>query len=324
MSTPGLNRYAIRSSLIGLSLVLGIEAISRTDAQAREADLAQRPGAVQVEVNRGVNPEKSGTSRRNSIPRSPQTQPRNVDPDHAAGSDKSSEVKGVLNLIPEGSRQTVQTLAIFAIASMVPAALMMMTAFVRINIVLMLLRQALGSPQIPGNQVLTALAFMLTMIVMEPVGERIYRDALVPLSAQKIGFEEAVQKGIRPVKIFMADQIIRTRHKHYLLALYEEAVPQSEGQAEPEFGEDFPFRVLAPAFLLSELTSALMMGFFLYLPFLVIDLVVSSVLAAIGLYMLPPTTVAMPLKLILFVLADGWLLVSRSLLASFSTGTTPI
>ena len=210
------------------------------------------------------------------------------------------------------------TIGMFAVVSLAPAALLMLTSFVRIQIVLVLLRQALGSPQVPGNQVLTALALLLTFLVMKPVGDVVYRDSLAPLMAEKISPSQAWKSGSRPIKRFMVDQIVRTSHEHYLTDLYDYAVPPSPHRVEPSYGDDYPFQVIAPAFLLSELTTALTIGFIIYLPFLVIDLVVSAVLAAMGLFMLPPTLVALPLKLILFVLADGWLLVASRLLQTFT------
>ncbi len=219
-----------------------------------------------------------------------------------------------------GVPRSLHTIVLFGVLSLAPMALLMVTAFVRINIVLTLLRQALGSPQIPGNQVLTALALMLTALVMWPIGETIYRRAIQPYQAKQIDEAAAWTKGTEVVKGFMVEQIVNYRHEHYLETLYEYAVPPSRGQAPAPQArpEDYPFRVVMPAYLLGELTTALMMGFYLYLPFLVIDLVVSSVLAATGLFMLPPTLVATPVKLILFVLADGWLIVVDMLLASFA------
>ena len=216
--------------------------------------------------------------------------------------------------------KTVQTVALFGLISLAPMGLLMVTAFVRINIVLILLRQALGSPQVPGNQVLTALALLLTAIVMRPLAEKIYHDAIVPYTSEKIDLKQAWAAGSGPIKGFMVDQIKRTNHEEYLHALNEYAVPESPGQADqaPARAQDFPLRVVAPAYLLSELTTALMIGFYVYLPFLVIDLVVSSVLAATGLFMLPPALVATPIKLIVFVLADGWLLIATMLLSSFA------
>jgi flagellar biosynthetic protein FliP len=199
----------------------------------------------------------------------------------------------------------------------------MVTAFVRINIVLLLLRQALGSPQVPGNQVLTALALLLTVLVMRPHAERVYAGAIRPYAAKEISAADAWAAGSKPIKGFMVEQIVLTKHQEYLESLYDYAVPPSPGRADPGQmeAEDFPLHVVAPAYLLSELTTALLMGFFIYLPFLVIDLVVSSVLAATGLFMLPPSLVATPVKLIVFVLAKGWLLVATMLLSSFAPST---
>lgn len=210
--------------------------------------------------------------------------------------------------------KSVKTVALFGLVSLAPAAVLMLTSFVRIQIVLVLLRQALGSPQVPGNQVLTALALLLTALVMRPVGQVVHDRALAPLMAGTIDATQAWEAGSRPIRRFMVDQIVRTRHEHYLSELYAHAEPDRE---PPGFGDDYPFGVIAPAFLLSELTTALTIGFLIYLPFLVVDLVVSAVLAAMGLFMLPPSLVALPLKLILFVLADGWLLVATRLLQTF-------
>ena len=219
---------------------------------------------------------------------------------------------------PDAAR-TLQTVVLFGLVSLAPVGLLMLTAFVRISIVLTLLRQALGSPQVPGNQVITALALLLTTLVMWPMGEKVYREAIAPYAEKRVNAAAAWDAGSRPIKAFMIDQIVLTRHQGYLESLYEYAVPSSPGRPEPvpERLEDFPLRVVAPAFLLSELTTALLMGFYLYLPFLVVNLVVSSVLAATGLFMLPPALVATPVKLILFVLADGWILVATMLLSSF-------
>jgi flagellar biosynthetic protein FliP len=222
----------------------------------------------------------------------------------------------------EDTMRTVQTVALFGLISLAPIALLMVTAFVRINIVLMLLRQALGSPQVPGNQVLTALALLLTALVMRPHAERVYQDAIRPYASGELSAPQAWAAGSKPIKLFMVDQIVATKHQEYLESMYDYAVPRSPGRADTGQirPEDLPLHVVAPAYLLSELTTALLIGFFIYLPFLVIDLVVSSVLAATGLFMLPPSLVATPVKLIVFVLADGWLLVATMLLSSFSGG----
>lgn len=217
---------------------------------------------------------------------------------------------------PGSLLNAAQTMGLFALMSLVPAAVLMVSAFVRISVVLALLRQALGSPQVPGNQVLMALSLLLTAIVMWPVGERVYGRAIAPYAEGRIGAAEAWEAGVGPIKGFMIEQIVRTDHGHYVQALYAR-LPESATGPELTHYEEFPLRVIAPAFLLSELTTAVFIGFAVYLPFLVVDLVVSAVLSAMGLFLLPPSLVALPLKLILFVLADGWLLVADMLLRSF-------
>lgn len=226
------------------------------------------------------------------------------------------------NLATPEAVRAAGTVGLFALASLAPAAVLMVTAFVRIQIVLTLLRQALGSPQIPGNQALGALAMLLTVLVMQPVASRVHREAIVPYQAGRLDVGAAWQVGTQPIKEFMVDQIYRTHHERYLADLYALSIgdAESESEAAPERSEDLPLRVVAPAFLLSELTTALVIGFLIYIPFLVVDLVVAAVLAAMGLVMLPPALVSVPLKLILFVLAGGWWLVSSMLLRSFGMG----
>ncbi|AGA31455.1 flagellar type III secretion system pore protein FliP [Singulisphaera acidiphila] len=224
-------------------------------------------------------------------------------------------------LAPPEPVQVISALRMAAplLIMLLPAAVLMFTAFVRINIVLILLRQALGSPQVPGNQVLSALALLLTALVMRPVAEVAYTKGIEPYASGHLPAVAAWEAGTKPIKAFMIKQIERTNHEDYLWQLYDLSATGSANRPDPVSGEDFPLQVVAPAFLLSELTTALVIGFYIYLPFLVIDLVVSSVLAAMGLFMLPPSLIAMPLKLILFVLADGWMLVATMLLQSFAS-----
>lgn len=216
---------------------------------------------------------------------------------------------------PQEVVKSVSTVGLFALVSLAPAAVLMMTAFVRINIVLVLLRQALGSPQVPGNQVLTALALLLTALVMRPTGELVYQRAIAPYAKGEVGWKQAYEAGSVPVKAFMMEQIKRTNHGDYLWAIHDETA--APGALDPAYDDEFSIGTVATAYLLSELTTALVIGFYLYLPFLVVDLVVSAVLAAMGLFMLPPSLVSLPLKLILFVLANGWLHVATMLLQSF-------
>lgn len=221
--------------------------------------------------------------------------------------------------IPADAARAVQTVILFGAASLLPVALLMITPFVRINIVLILLRQALGSPQAPGNQVLMALALLLSAIVVRPLAEKVYAEAVDPYMTGKMGAAAAWTAGSTPVKGFMVDQIDRNNHHEYLTTLRDRARPDApESSMDSERAEDFELGVVAPAYILSELTTALKIGFMLYLPFLVVDLVVSAVLAAMGLFMLPPTLISTPAKLVVFVLADGWLLVADMLLAGLS------
>jgi flagellar biosynthetic protein FliP len=214
----------------------------------------------------------------------------------------------------------MQTVALLALISLAPVGLLMVTAFVRINVVLILLRQAIGSPQVPGNQIMTALALLLTAIVMRPAVETVYQQAVLPYASGRLSAAESWASGTLPIKLFMINQIVATKHHYYLDSLQEYAKTSSRNHAgmASRRAEELPLRVVAPAYLLSELTTALLMGFYIYLPFLVIDLVVSSVLMATGMFMLPPALVATPVKLIVFVLADGWLLIATVLLSSFA------
>ncbi|QDV38686.1 flagellar type III secretion system pore protein FliP [Tautonia plasticadhaerens] len=221
--------------------------------------------------------------------------------------------------------RVARTVGLFAAVSLAPVAVLMATAFVRINVVLLLLRQAIGSPQVPGNQVLMALSLLLTAMVMAPAAESVYRDAIAPYADGELSAEEAWRAGSGPIKAFMLDQIRRTGHDRYLEALEARAAEVGGGSGGAggagSASSSPPLRVVAPAFLISELTTALWIGFVIYLPFLVIDLVASAVLAATGLIMLPPAQVALPLKLAVFVLADGWWLVADALLRTFAVGS---
>lgn len=283
-----------------------------TAAAEPEPPRGRSPGAVSVRPPAPQRPAVADTAR------TPATATTSASTSAPAGDAPAAALLDGPQVI-----RSLQTVGLFALVSLAPAAVLMLTAFVRINIVLILLRQALGSPQVPGNQVLTALALLLTALVMRPVGETVYTRAIAPYAEGKIGWAEAYRAGSTPVKRFMLAQVEATNHAHYVYDLYDLAVPAAaaEGRADPVYPDEFPMRVVAPAFLLSELTTALVFGFFLYLPFLVIDLVVAAVLAAMGLFMMPPSLVSLPLKLILFVLADGWLHVATALLQSFGTVT---
>ncbi|GAC1469403.1 MAG: flagellar type III secretion system pore protein FliP [Isosphaeraceae bacterium] len=293
----------------------------RKDPGVSKVDfLINRPsGSAESIRARDAVPSKKADARRARSPAIPGPRERPPATPVLSPGTTTTEIAGPegtpLGLDPRQALRSVSTVALFAMVSLAPAAVLMLTAFVRIQIVLVLLRQALGSPQVPGNQVLTALALLLTALVMRPVGEVVYTRAIRPYADGQATWSQAYRAGSRPVKAFMLEQLQRTNHAHYFWAIHDEVVPP--GQADPKTEEDYPIEIVATAYLLSELTTALFIGFLLYLPFLVVDLVVSAVLAAMGLFMLPPSLVSLPLKLILFVLASGWLKVATMLLRGF-------
>ncbi len=203
---------------------------------------------------------------------------------------------------------SLQTLLLLTSLSFLPAALLMMTSFTRIIIVLSLLRQALGTQASPPNQVLIGLSLFLTFFIMSPVFDRIYTEAYQPLSENRIQLGEAMDKGAVPLRAFMMKQ---TRESD--LALF---VRMSKSPA-PKTAENIPRRVLIPAYIASELKTAFQIGFAVFVPFLIIDMVVASILMSMGMMMVSPAIVALPFKIILFVLVDGWNLLLGSLAQSF-------
>ena len=202
----------------------------------------------------------------------------------------------------------VQTLLVFTTLSFLPAMLLLMTSFTRIIIVLSLLRQALGLQSTPPNQVLIGLALFMTLFVMGPTFERIHDVAYKPYTEQALPFEEALKRGSEPLREFMLRQ---TRESD--VSQFAQMARLSPDVA----ARDVPMRVLIPAFVISELKTAFQAGFMVFVPFLVIDLVVASLLMSMGMMMLSPVLVSLPFKLMLFVLADGWNLLAGSLVASF-------
>jgi len=214
---------------------------------------------------------------------------------------------------PGGSQTyslSLQTLLLLTSLTFLPAVLLMMTGFTRIIIVLSLLRQALGTPTAPPNQVLIGLALFLTFFVMAPVIDRVQADAWVPYSENRISAREALERASVPVKAFMLRQ---TRQADLALFL---RVSRSQDVKD---GQEVALRVLIPAFITSELKTAFQIAFLVFIPFLIIDMVVSSVLMSMGMMMLSPVIISLPFKLMLFVLADGWTLLIGSLAQSFGT-----
>lgn len=216
---------------------------------------------------------------------------------------------------PDGSQDytmTLQTLAIMTALSLIPAFIMMMTSFTRIIVVLSILRQAIGLQQSPSNQILIGVSLFLSMFIMAPVFEQINEQALQPYLDESITSKEAYEIAKQPMRAFMLSQ---TRVKD--LETFVE-IGGYEGQFQSP--QEVPMNVLIPAFVTSELKTAFQIGFMLFLPFLIIDLVVASVLMAMGMMMLSPMIVALPFKLMLFVLVDGWNLIFGTLASSFGMG----
>jgi flagellar biosynthetic protein FliP len=202
----------------------------------------------------------------------------------------------------------LQTALFLGAMALIPAALVSLTAFTRIAIVLGFVRRAVTTQEIPPNTVITGLSLFLTLFVMGPVWEDINAHAITPYLDKKMSPPEALKNGGAALQKFMLHQ---TRRQDLALFIH------LAGLKPPEQAADVPFRVLVPAFMISELKTAFIMGFLLYIPFLLVDLVVSSVLTAMGMVMMPPVLVSAPFKILLFVLADGWHLVARALSLSF-------
>ena len=232
----------------------------------------------------------------------------------AAGGDALAQSLPAITVGNVNGQQTyslsIQVLALMTALTVLPALLLSMTAFTRIVIVLAILRQALGAGQAPPNQVLIGLSLFLTFFVMSPTIDKVYADAWAPYQAGTLSFNDAIAKGQLPVRDFMLKQ---TRQSDVQLFAKLAKLPADVK------GDQVPFKVLVPAFVASELKTAFQIGFLIFIPFLIIDMIVASVLMSLGMMMLSPVLVALPFKLMLFVLADGWNLLLGSLAASFAS-----
>ncbi|MBF0396175.1 MAG: flagellar type III secretion system pore protein FliP [Desulfobacterales bacterium] len=215
-------------------------------------------------------------------------------------------VKGTTN--PDEVAVTLEVIALLTVLTLAPAILMLMTCFTRIIIVFGFLRQAIGLQGTPPNQIVAGLALFMTFFIMAPVWDQVYKNALRPYIDKEISYKDAFEKAKIPVRKFM---LINTREKD--LALFVKASKIER----PKNKDDVALSVLIPAFVISELKTAFIIGFVIYTPFLVIDMVVASVLLSMGMMMLPPVMISLPFKLMLFVLVDGWGLISESLIKSF-------
>jgi flagellar biosynthetic protein FliP len=207
----------------------------------------------------------------------------------------------------------IPSMLMFGVVSLAPAVLLMTTCFVRMSVVLALVRQGLGAPQIPSNQVVAALAIFLSALVMWPVWTQAWRDGIEPCRRGEIATAEALDRGSLPIRRWMAAQIEQAGNRDTMLMFLAR---HPDGPKQPSTYDEVPVEALLPAFLVSELETAFTIGFRMLLPFLVLDLLVATLVVGTGLVMLPPSLVSLPLKLLVFVSADGWSLVVRTLLDS--------
>ncbi len=242
---------------------------------------------------------------------SPTAEKARPDPDELIG--------GAAKLLTsrDGLSGSLQVMLLLAVVSLAPAILLMTTSFIRIVIVLGLLRQALGTPQLPPSQVLTSMALFISVLIMSPVWKQVYDESIAPYSdpQSQMSLQDAWQKGVQPIRDFMGRQIEAAGNSDDVWLFYGYLRPD---ESLPETYGDVPLQALVPAFMLSELKVAFLIGFQIYLPFLVLDLVVASVTISMGMLMLPPVMISLPFKLLLFVLVDGWHLVIGMLLESFA------
>ena len=245
-----------------------------------------------------------------------------ADQDHIEGNGTTGEVQDPdspqdfsfsisSNAGATGLSAPLRILLVLTVLSIAPFILLMMTSFTRIIVVLHFVRTALGTQTSPPNQVLLGLALFLTLFIMSPVMAQVNTDAIQPFDAGEITQEEALERGMAPIREFMFKQTNRKDIKLFL------EIQEKSDEVSVENIDEIPTTVLLPAFMISELRAAFIMGFLLYLPFIVIDMVVSSTLMSMGMMMLPPTTISMPFKLLLFVLADGWDLLIGQVVKTF-------
>ncbi len=241
---------------------------------------------------------------------------------------------------PEGLSSTIQIMVLLTVISLAPALLIMTTSFIRITIVLGLLRQAIGTQQLPPSQVITALAMFMTFMVMHPYWQEVYQESVGPYTRQEInpetgqpfklfaeedpitgvtGPDEAWERGVKPIRQFMSKQIDIAGNSDDVWMFFEFLPKETRDEiGEPQSYDDVPMQALVPAFMLSELKTAFLIGFQIYLPFLILDIVIASVTISMGMMMLPPVMISLPFKILLFVLVDGWTLIVGMLMQSFA------
>jgi flagellar biosynthesis protein FliP len=220
---------------------------------------------------------------------------------------------------PEGLSSSLQILLLLTVLSLAPSVLLMTTSFIRIVVVLGLLRQAIGTQQLPPSQVITAIALFMTVAIMTPVWTEVYDEAIAPYTDPNVSMslQEAWARGAAPVRRFMSRQIEAAGNSDDVWLFYSH-YPDRDHRETPQSYDDVPLQVLLPAFVLSELRTAFLIGFQIYLPFLILDIVIASVTVSMGMMMLPQAMISLPFKLLLFVMVDGWHLVVAMLMESFA------
>lgn len=218
----------------------------------------------------------------------------------------------------EGSSSALDLLFLLALIALIPSVLIMATSFTRIIIAFSFLRNAIGTQSAPPNQVLTGLAVFLTLFVMMPVINEINENAYKPYIAKTITQEEAIREGVKPLKVFMLKQVYKDDLNMFMqIADEKQVIDISEYDSQDKL-TDLSLLVIMPSFILSEIKRGFLIGFLLYIPFLIIDMIVSSTLMSMGMMMLPPSMISLPFKLLLFIMADGWNLLIKSLIAGFN------
>ncbi len=217
---------------------------------------------------------------------------------------------------PQGLSSALQVMLLLTVLSLAPAILLMTTCFVRVVVVLSLVRQAIGTQTLPPTQVITSLSLFITLAVMAPVWKQVYEKAIVPYTQKQATLEQAWTEGVKPIRTFMIMQINRTHNEADVKLFLRYA-----GKSQVTKYADVPLSALLPAFMLSELKTAFLIGFQVYLPFLILDMVIASVMVSMGMLMLPPALISLPFKILLFVLVDGWHLVAGMLMESFQPFT---
>lgn len=280
-------------------------------------------GLAVIMVMIGVTNESCRAQQLAPLAKSTESQPLAETPDSDFSSLFADQAEDLAS--PESLPSSIKLAITLGVLSLAPAIVLMTTCYVRIIVVLTLLRQAFGVQQMPPTQVLTALSMFVTLLVMAPVWQQVKTDAIDPYTRadDPIPWQEAWDKGTAPVKSFMLKQIRLAQNENSIAVIYQNMPQQSanDSQPLPQTLEEVPINIVLPAFLISELKVAFLLGFQIYLPFLILDLVVSSVTVSMGMVMLPPTMVSFPLKLILFVMVDGWNLVLGMLMQSFGPFT---